>query len=412
VSDGWPSDHPAKLVGVKLIHEVPAVQVAAGHVHHSLVATIDRPNVETLLGLSAAADHIPLVIQRADGACTTHPEQHRYAPSATARTFGETSVVTALGLLYSHGMLKKMRFPMRSEQLMAHSRFDRFDASYAVFGNPIQDWDLHPMLENPAAFAAFAAVFPELSKLVVDGVPQVENYTVKHVVSVPASNQMPHQAIHADSPSPYPRAITVRGVTLSSRENSDFSAMYASGIILSKTNVESLAISTGEGNAKTKRANRTIGGDVCSRVREPGFVTTGTEYVTGGRVAPASLVPAIDPAACGCPICTAHAKWVTAHTPQGLLQQRELKEHVQQRQRQVLLLQQRELKEHEQQQRELKEQERVRLLQERRAKWEEQQREWPLQPREWHQQQRELKERELKERELKVRLERQLVVQP
>ena len=175
---------------------------------------------------------------------------------------------------------------------MAHSRFDQFGASYAVFGNPIQDWVLHPMLENPAAFAAFADVFPELSKLVVDGVPQVENYTVKHVVSVPASNQMPHQAIHADSPSPYPRAITVRRVTLSSRENSDFSAMYASGIILSKTNVESLAISTGEGNAKTKRANRAIGGDVCRLVGEPGFVTTGAEYVAGGSVAPASLTSA------------------------------------------------------------------------------------------------------------------------
>ena len=292
MSDGWPSDHPAKLVGVKLIHEVPAVQVAAGHVHHSLVATIDRPNVETLLGLSAAADHIPLVIQRADGACTTLPELHRYAPSATARAFGETGVMKPLGMRYDHGMLKQMRFPPRSEQSMAHSRFDRFGANYGLFGNLIQDWDLHPMLQKEAAFAAFAAVFPELSKLVVDGVPQVENYTVKHVVSVPASNQMPHQAIHADSPSPYPRAITVRGVTLSSRENSDFSAMYASGIILSKTNVENLTISTGEGNAKTRRANRDIGGDVCRLVGEPGFVTTGTEYVAGGSVAAASLTSA------------------------------------------------------------------------------------------------------------------------
>ena len=68
-------------------------------------------------------------------------------------------------------------------------------------------------------------------------------------------------------------------------------------------------------------------------------------------------MPAVDPAAGGCPICKAHAKWVKAHTPQGLLQQQELKE------------QQQELKEHEQQQRELKEQEqqeREQLLQQQR----------------------------------------------
>jgi hypothetical protein len=223
--------------------------------------------VATLLGLTGVACHIPLVIQRADGACTTHPELHSNAPSATARAFGETGVMKPLGMRYDHGMLKQMRFPPRSEQSMAHSRFDRFGASYAVFGNLIQDWDLHPMLQKEAAFAAFAAVFPELSKLVVDGVPQVENYTVKHVVSVPAHNQMPHQAIHADSASPYRRTIIVRGVTLSSREDSDFAAMYASGIILRKTNVENLTISTGEGNAKTRRANRDIGGDDGCRIR-------------------------------------------------------------------------------------------------------------------------------------------------
>jgi hypothetical protein len=68
--------------------------------------------------------------------------------------------------------------------------------------------------------------------------------------------------------------------------------LYASGIILSKTNVENLTISTGEGNAKTRRANRDIGGDVCRLVGEPGFVTTGTEYVAGGSVAAASLTSA------------------------------------------------------------------------------------------------------------------------
>ncbi len=90
-----------------------------------------------------------------------------------------------------------MRIPPRPEESMAHAEFDQCGASFAVFGNLIQDWDLHPMLQNDAAFAAFAAAFPELSKLVVDGVVQVENYRVKHVVSVPANNQMPLQATHA-----------------------------------------------------------------------------------------------------------------------------------------------------------------------------------------------------------------------
>jgi hypothetical protein len=263
----------------------------------------------------------------------------------------------AIGLLYKHCMLKKMRYPTRSEESMAHSTFDQCGPSYAVFGNLILDGALHPMLQNPKAFAVFAEFFPELPKLVVDGVAQVANYAAKHVVSVPANNQKPHQAIHADPPSEFPRSIIVQNATLSTIENAAFSALHASGIIFSKNYVENLTISTGEGNVRTKRANRDIGDGVCRRVREPGFVTMGAEFVAGGSVAPASLVPAIDPAACGCPICTAHAKWVTAHTPQGLLQQQELKE------------QQRELKEHEQQQRELKEQEqqeREQLLQQQR----------------------------------------------
>ena len=164
---------------------------------------------------------------------------------------------------------------------MAHSRFDQFGASFAVFGNPIQDWVLHPMLQDEEAFAAFAAVFPELLKLVVDGVPQVENYTVKHVVSVPANNQMPHQAIHAESPSLYRRMIIVGGVTLSTIENSAFCAMHASGIIFSKNHVEHLAISNAAGNTETRRANRAIGDDVYRLVRDPGFVTTGAAYVAG-----------------------------------------------------------------------------------------------------------------------------------
>ena len=58
--------------------------------------TIDGPNVARLLGLEDAACHIPLVIQRADGACTTHPELHSYAPSATARAFGKTGTLDKL----------------------------------------------------------------------------------------------------------------------------------------------------------------------------------------------------------------------------------------------------------------------------------------------------------------------------
>jgi hypothetical protein len=153
VPDGWSSDHlhsakPPKRVGVKLLHEVSPLQVAAGRVDHSLVVTIDGPNVARLLGLEDAACHIPLVIQRADGACTTHPELHSYDPSAaaaaTARAFGETGTLDKLGLLYSHCMLKKMRIPPRSEESTAHAEFDQCGASFAVFGNLIQDWDLHP----------------------------------------------------------------------------------------------------------------------------------------------------------------------------------------------------------------------------------------------------------------------------
>ena len=98
----------------------------------------------------------------------------------------------------------------------------------------------------------------------------------------------------------------------------------------------------------------------------------------GSSVAPASLVLAVDPAAGGCPICTAHAKWVTAHTTQEQLQQRELKEQQQQEREHWLQERGAKWEQREQQQRELREQ---------------QQRE----PKE--QQQRELKEQQ--QRELK-----------
>ncbi len=47
-------------------------------------------------------------------------------------------------------MLKKMRYPTRSEESMAHAEFDQCGAGYAVFGNLIQDWVVHPMLQNGA----------------------------------------------------------------------------------------------------------------------------------------------------------------------------------------------------------------------------------------------------------------------
>jgi hypothetical protein len=370
VSHGWPPCHPAERLSVKLLHEVSALQVAAGHVHHSLVLTIDGrrgfPDVEALLGLTnTACRHTPLIIQRAvDGACTTYPGLHCYDAAATARAFGETGAMDAIGLLYKHCMLKKMRYPTRSEESMAHSTFDQCGPSYAVFGNLILDGALHPMLQNPKAFAVFAEFFPELPKLVVDGVAQVANYAAKHVVSVPANNQKPHQAIHADPPSEFPRSIIVQNATLSTIENAAFSALHASGIIFSKNYVENLTISTGEGNVRTKRANRDIGDGVCRRVREPGFVTMGAEFVAGGSVAPASLVPAGDPAADGCPICTAHANWVTAHSlPGQQQQQRELSErtvyrHTRQERKELKESQQRERQQQFQQRQREQEQQR------------------------------------------------------
>ena len=296
VSHGWQPRHPAWRLSVKLLHEVSPLQVPADHVNPSLVLTIDGrrgfPDVETLLGLTnTACRHTPLIIQRAvDGACTTYPGLHCYDAAATARAFGETGAMDALGLLYDYRMLRKMVYPMRAEESMEHSGFDQCGPSYAVFGNLIQDGIPHPMLQDGATFAAFAAVFPDLPKLVVDGEAQVANYTAKHVVSVPANNHMPHQAVHADPPSEFPRWIIVHNATLSTIENSAFSEQHAEGIIFSKNNVESHAISTAAGNNETRRANRAIGGDVCRLVSEPGFVTTGAEFVaTGGSIAPASL---------------------------------------------------------------------------------------------------------------------------
>jgi hypothetical protein len=174
VSGGWPLGHPAELVGVKLLHEVSAFQVAAGDVHHSLVVTIDGPDVETQLGLSAAADHIPLVIRRAgDGACTTHPELHSYAASATARAFGETGALDGAWVPLQ---------PLHAEEDAVPDAVRGVDGARRV--RPVRCGlrsvrKPHSRLGRASDAAKWGRLqrlsFPELSKPIVDGVPQVEN---------------------------------------------------------------------------------------------------------------------------------------------------------------------------------------------------------------------------------------------
>jgi hypothetical protein len=215
---------------------------------HLLRLTIDGrlgfPDVKTLLRLTDVTCHIPLIQRAVDGACTTQLELHSYDASAHWRNWRIGGARVPL----LHSMLKKMRFVMRAKQSMEHSECDQCGASYALFTNLVLDWVLRPMLQNRVAFGAFAAVFPYVPKLVVDGVPQVASYSAKHVVSVPANNPMPYQAAHADPPSNFPRAIIVRGVTLSSSESSDFSARHEEGTIFSKNSVENVPISTPAGN--------------------------------------------------------------------------------------------------------------------------------------------------------------------
>jgi hypothetical protein len=336
LSREWPLGHPANLLSTRLLHTVRPLQIARGFVNHSLVVTIDArpggPAVATLLGLSNAACHIPLVIQReTDGRCITLDGLHCYAARATEGAFGSTDgpgsgAMSKLGVLYDAGMLRSMRYPRRSVESKGHSEFDQCGASFAVFANLISGGKLHPKLRDPATFAVFAAVFPELLRLVVDGVPQVSDYTVKHVVSDVATTGRPHQAAHTDPPSPCPRMIVADTATLPSSENSEFCTKYASGIIFSKNNFENLAISTPLGNTETKKSNLSIGAGVCKLVRDKGFVTTDSTLVPGGSVAPASLVrtaSADDAAVSTCPICEAHSKWVTAHTTEWQAAERE-----------------------------------------------------------------------------------------
>jgi hypothetical protein len=111
-----------------------------------------------------------------------------------------------------------------------------------VFADFISDGKLHPTLQTPATFAASAAVFPDLARLVVHGVAQVANVAAKHVASTEANDGMPHQAMHTDPPSPCARTIVVCTVTLSVLEISEFSAKHANGIVFSKNSVESHAV--------------------------------------------------------------------------------------------------------------------------------------------------------------------------
>ena len=174
----------------------------------------------------------------------------------------------------------------------------------------------------------------------------------------------------------------------------------------------------------------------------PGFVTTVNAYVAGGSVAPAWLVPLEgDPAAGGCPICTAQTKWVTAHTPQEQLRQQELREQ-QQQELEQLLQERRELREqqqrewqqrvqerqqlkeqqqqqqqqHKQQQYQERQQLKEQQREQRQQQWQERQQlkeqqhqerqqqhqEWQQQQQELHQQQREQKERLEPERQVYV----------
>ena len=217
-------------------------------------------------------------------------------------------------------MLKKMLYPKRAEQ-MEHrdSGFDECGPSFGVFVNLIQDGIPHPMLQTGLAFTAFAAVFPDLSKLVVDGVAQVENYTANHVVSVPAHNQMPHQANQADPPSEFHRAIIVVAATLSRSENSAFSAPYAEGIIFSKNKLENNAISTAAGN---NEITRRTGPSAAQRVppsRRPRVRHDGRRI--RDRWKHRACIASAGCGWSGCRwvpdlICIAHASWVRAHTTQ------------------------------------------------------------------------------------------------
>ena len=124
----------------------------------------------TLLGLSNAACHIPLVIQREmDGQCITLDGLHCYDKRATEGAFGSTDApgngtMSKLGVLYDYDMFKSMRYPLRSVASMRHSEFDQRErgASYAVFANFISNGKLHSKLQDTATFAKFVAVFPEL----------------------------------------------------------------------------------------------------------------------------------------------------------------------------------------------------------------------------------------------------------
>ena len=111
---------------------------------------------------------------------------------------------------------------------MVHPGFDQCGPSYAVFGNPILDGALHPMLMGQRLRSS-----PPPSHICRSSRRRWRSAS-REPRSSTANNQMPHQAVHADLPSPWPRTIIVDAVTLSSSEDSAISARHEKGIIFSK----------------------------------------------------------------------------------------------------------------------------------------------------------------------------------
>jgi hypothetical protein len=319
----WAPELKAEDVGVRLAHEVAPVIVAPGVRHHSVVRTIDGglglPDVESQLGLSAETDQIPLVIRRSgDGKCTTHDGLHCYAQPATARAFGTTGALDTLAFLYRKCMFKKMLYPARSEASMGCSEFVHRGAAFAVFTKLISGGVLHPTLQDPGEYAEFVVVFPELEMLVVDGIAQVADYTIKHVTSVEETNTTAHQALHTDSPSAGKRTVVASSAVMSDVEEAAFCARHAKGIIASFNRVENITISTTAGNTQMRAWNQSIGESVCRLAHLPGVVSPSSRFEAGGSVAPGSLVPKPNaPAAATdkCPICTACEAWALGVLP-------------------------------------------------------------------------------------------------
>jgi hypothetical protein len=190
---------------------------------------------------------------------------------------------------------------------------------------------LHPMLQNRVAFAVLAAVFPYM--------PKPSDRVLDRLVSSSMAYRK-SQATRPSTSSPCRRTIgchirrstPIRRRTSLERSSSTLRLPRAARVRISLRGTRRAPSSartpsrTSQSaplqatvNAQITHAKRAIGGGVCRLVGDPGFVTTGAEFVAGGSIAAASLgLLAGDPAAAGCPACFAHANWVRAHTTQEL----------------------------------------------------------------------------------------------